>query len=275
MATVPTTPEITINNTAEEIRAAIETQAQPPATPAAAPTPDPAPQPVQGEWGQYTKNQDGSYQVTLSTGEVFKGSADEVIAKQAEAHVNTKRWAQEKVNQAQPTPQPTVPQFSAEDVSLNNWFLESLGRALTMTPEQYTPNALQFVGLLNQMYSGSQSAAESAREMQAQTAYIDFCQSCPDFADTDDQVKALLSYLPQDMQGEKPTRIPNAEDFKRAHAMALYDKKYAPAVAPTNSAPQVPRAPLMPSSGVSTQGAEPNPWAMPMDQLKKAAFPQG
>lgn len=35
----------------------------------------------------------------LVTGEVFKGTADEVITKLSEAHVNTKEWAYEKRRQ--------------------------------------------------------------------------------------------------------------------------------------------------------------------------------
>ncbi len=43
--------------------------------------------------------EDGVYHVSLLTGEIFKGTADEVITSLSEAHVNTKRWAQDKERQ--------------------------------------------------------------------------------------------------------------------------------------------------------------------------------
>ena len=70
------TPEITINNTAAEIRAAMEAQAAAEVQPVeSAPVVETPSAPSSPEWGQMAENTDGTYQVTLATGEVFKGTA--------------------------------------------------------------------------------------------------------------------------------------------------------------------------------------------------------
>lgn len=252
-------PEVTINNSAAEIKAAMEAPVTPVVeTPAPAPV---VPQPTQAEWGQLAKNPDGSYQVTLATGEVFKGSADEVIAKQAEAHVHTKRWAQEIKTKAETPAAPVVetPQESPDDIATRNWLVEQTAKAFGMTPDEYR-------AAVQQVFNTTQQTVQITRQQELNNAWLDFTQACPDFVDTPETCSALVEYLPADVVAQK--RVPSSDDLKRAHAAALYDKKYQPGQV-TAQQPHVPVPPVMPSSGASTTVGEVDPYKIPIAELKK------
>lgn len=251
MSTAATTPEITQTSPAVEPQAAAQpTPTTPSVEPSAAP---PAPQP---EWGNISKNTDGSYEVKLATGEVFKGTADEVIAKQAEAHVNTKRWAQEIRRVATGTPQPQ-PQLTQEQIvqrDTQRWVMSQVAAALNIDPER-------FPQIVNEMYANTQQSA-------MRSAWADFTSSCPDYADTPQNAEAIVDYLPQDVIAQQ--RPPSSEELRRAHAIAIYEKRYQP-VSQQSQTASTPVPPIMPSSGGGSSAPEANLMKMPMAQLKAMA----
>ena len=260
------TPEITINNTAAEIKAAMEAQAAAEVQPVeSAPIETPS-APSSPEWGQMAENPDGTYQVTLATGEVFKGTAREVIAKQAEAQYNTKRWGldwKQKAESSQPqqtdpslAPPAIDPAIEAEQLRQyqRQLGLESLSAALGIPVEQ-VPQVLQ-------------QHEQAQLQWQINSTYMDFVTACPDYQETPENNAAMLDYL-----NAVPAngRFWSADDLRVAWARAVYDKKANPFVPPQPPAP-VFRPPMMPTNGAASQANEPNPWTMPKDQLKKLAF---
>ena len=258
MSTQAVTPEVPTNTT--DIKAAWEAQVTPPtqATSPAEPEPaaPPAPPAEKPAWGSLSKNDDGSYQVTLATGEVFKGTADEVIAKQAEAHVNTKKWGQDwkqKFETAQPQntpPTASQPQESPEEIATREWMIGQLAKALNVTPEQ-------FKSVVPQMFEVTQKQTVNA-------AWADFTQACPDYADTPENAAALVEYLPQEVIAQQ--RPPSAKELRDAHLNAMYDKKYQPVV-PAQSTSAPPRPPAMPSSGTAATVPPKDPSRMTKEEI--------
>ena len=262
------TPEITINNTAAEIRAAMDAQAAAEVQPVESVPAETPSVPSSPEWGQMAENPDGTYQVTLATGEVFKGTAREVIAKQAEAQYNTKRWGldwKQKAESAQPqqtdpslAPSGIDPAIEAEQLRQyqRQLGLEAFSASLGVPIEQ-VPQVLQ-------QHQQAQAA------WQINSNYMDFVTACHDFQETPENNAALMSYLREPTDG----RVWSADEMRVAWARAVYDKRATPYV-PPNVPPAPSRPPMMPSSGATQTANEPNYWTMPKDQLKKLAFGDG
>jgi hypothetical protein len=269
--TTPATPEVTINNSAAEILAAIEAQTPPDsgAAPAAAVAPTPATPPVAPaaaapEPLPFTVNEtaDG-VEIKLETGAVYKGKtwaeAASALAKgkvEADKTLHSLR-SQPKQPEAPATPAPVV---EDPDAATREWLMGQLAKEFGLEPSQFK----QAVG---QMF-------EVTQKTNINVAWTDFASQCPDFVDSKENAEALIAYLPPEVVTQQ--RPFNAEDLRRAHALALYEKKYAPATTST-STPAVPVPPAMPTAGAGQQQTgytEKQLMNMSADELKKLAFQQ-
>lgn len=257
MSTTPTPNPFSMPMADLETAAGINQPA--PVTPApepvAAPAVTPA-APAAPEWGQMAKGEDGTYQVTLATGEVFKGTADEVIQKQAEAHVQTKRWGQEwkqKADAATPAA-PATPAPVAVDPAVQatrDWMLAEQAAALGMTAEEYKARV--------------QMVFQTSDAMATNIAIADFHKMCPGYVDTPENSEAIKAYFPDNFD-----HFPTAQELKQAYALAVVDGKITPA-APQAAQPAQARPVPMPAANATQTAVNVDAWKMPLEDLAKAA----
>jgi hypothetical protein len=253
----PATPEVTINNSAAEIKAAMESQAAP-----ADPTPQPAvatAPPATPEPYTVTETPEG-VEIKLETGAVYKGKNwQEAALAAAKGKVEADKYLHSLKIQQPQTPAPATPAPPAEDptdLATRQWIVSQMAAALGVPADK-------FVEMTSQMFQQTQQNTLAV-------AWADFTQSCPDYADTPDNANALVEYLPQDVVAQN--RPPSAQELKNAHAIALYNKRYQAAQVSANT-PQTPHPPVMPTaSGV--QPGDPDPYKIPLAELKKQAFGQ-
>lgn len=259
MSTTPT-PTPTIQQTQDELRAAAVSAQQPPAPP---PASEPVAAPASPQPYEIAKQPDGSYEVKYSTGEIFKGTPDAIIAEVAKAHISTKEWAKQKAAQQPPAPAPPPPVAPAEDpaeVAARQFIAEGLARELGFSNAAEMKQHLSIMGNVTEKY-------------QANDSILTFLASAPDFPNTPPASEAIGDALAR--MGIDVTRtVPTAEQFRQAHALCLYEKKYAPATPPP-PAHVVPTPPptLNASTPVTTAQAV-DPWAKgtSLEQLRQAAI---
>ena len=222
------------------------TFAAPPAPPAAPPTPA-APTPenpvVMNDLGN------GVFEVKYVTGETFKGTAAELLPKMGQAHVNTKLWAKQQVQQQTPPP-PAAPQSPFTDpaeAATANYVLDLIAKKMGL------PNG---EALASQFGYIDQNATDYA----SQTVALQFQASQPDFNPTQENSDKLLQVINDSGIGPAFDAAPRDQQvmmLKQAHAYCLMNNVYA-AKPKTPAAPSVP-APPPPAPGGRT--------AMPEGQL--------
>jgi len=92
------------------------------------------------------KNEDGSVEVTLESGEVYKGDPFDVMNKMADAQLSTKRWGQnikaenenlkaQRLNPPEPVQQPPS-NGNADELALQNYLLDQQAKAQRRDPRQ-------------------------------------------------------------------------------------------------------------------------------------------
>lgn len=269
----PETPAVNINNTAAEISAAYHAAAAQPAPPVA-----PAPAPAADPNAPYTMSDlgNGQLEVKLKTGEVFKGSQQEVIAKIAEAKVNTTLHYKSELEKAKaPISQvPTTPSApEVPDKFTPHWnkyiedpdaaILESVSRSMQYENPQ---SMIQELGQILEM----------GREIKLKNTFSGFLDSAPDFPNSPEASQALAEAM-----GDAPL---TTENLIRAHSVCLYQGKYKglspeqqaatrqnPAVNTSSTANPLP---MMPPSSPAPGGelTEQQLWNMPLDELRKRAM---
>lgn len=260
MSTNPTLPSDPQAMPLEELRAAVMAEPQPVAAP------EPQPTPVAPEWGQMSKADDGTYQVTLTTGEVFKGTADEVIQKQAEAQYNTKRWAQEWKQKAeavpvapvQPPQQPPVPQSTPEELAAEDWVASAYERALARR-----------LGLTVDELRTRQTVSIESSPANFQDRQVNgFTTMCPDWVETPEnlaEMKKLFNGVELEYGFPTTQQLDLAWNYLKGKGL-VKPMQAVPPAQPMRLPPPTPGA--TGSQPPSTQGA----WTMPLDQLRAAAF---
>lgn len=146
---------------------------------------------------QFTNNPDGTAEIKLPTGEVFKGNKDEVIANLAKSKIETRRYAddyktkyetvQHELDSRQPPPPPPTTGLDPETKKLGDYLWDTLAKS------QFGPNASgqQLVQALNQQ----QAAVQKLNE---QSAISDFQMKCPDFPNTDAASDAVIERAMRD-----------------------------------------------------------------------------
>jgi hypothetical protein len=216
-----------------------------------------------------TQNQDGTMQVEYITGEKFSGSPLEVTQKIANAHIQTKRWAQQQRAaaraQAQPQPtgdnqiQPTV-QPEQQYGSIIDWVADGFAKKVGYTGA-------------DEMIADQTHRGEVTQELENHLIMSNFMSRCPDFPNTDEAATAMESVM--DRLG---WRMGNVDQMEAAHQLAVKNGLYQPLSQQAQLAAQgvtlahnrpVAPPPPPPGNTVNFQTGNTDPWSMPTDELRK------
>lgn len=243
----PVTAEnVNVNMTREQIAAAqpapiapvIEAPAAPIPAAVTAPTPDNPVVTVDLGGGQY--------EVKYLTGETFKGTATEVLAKVGQSHVSTKQWAQSEVAKAKVPATPVLPEpskFSTpEEEATAAYVMELFAKKAGYNSSE-------------QMLQEQARIRNNAEQFAGQNISVQFAAVAPEFNGTAENSDKLLNTvktlgLDSLLSSNDPGQQLNA--LRAAHAFALQNKIYDPRpAAPVAVAPVVatPPPPPIPNSG--------------------------
>lgn len=211
----------------------------PPPPAVTAPTPAPVAAPATPQPYTLADLGNGRVKISYETGESFEGTPQEVIAKTAEAHVNTKRWAQQQRTQA---PQPVTPTPVAQPA--NSPFSDPTEEQAANQLLDLTAKGLGYKNgdeLRERMGFISQTTeAAAGRDLN-----IQFHASQPDFNATPENaeklVQVIATLVPSDDAWGRMPQQQQLNIMRAAHAMAILSKAYDPvppqATAPAASAP--------------------------------------
>lgn len=252
------------------------------------------PAPANGQPYEINKGADGSYVVTIDTGERFRGkNADEVIEKLTHSKRKTGIWGRDlnrqlselrSGNGAQPSPQTSQPQAAAvnadpasliTDPDIAEKFARSVGfsDAQEMIGDyQRTQQQLQ------EMQSKLEAANQFASKYEDEQLAERFVMENPDFPGTAEATAILEKIMDSsDLDWSKP------ENLSLAHQHAIRKGLYRPLtteeirVANGERLPTQARSapPTPPPSGAPDNGANPDPWRMATDDLRKRVLEGG
>jgi len=256
---VPAAPQIDINTPAAQI-AQVNQESQGTPTPGQPRNPDgtfapPAAPPVAAPAGPTPENPvivtdlgEGKFKAQYLTGETFEGSAADVLAKTGQAHVNTKLWAKQQVQQTQQPPQvqaPPAPQSrfkTPEEKATADYVAQLLG----------FPDVEALENKFNYVEANTTDYA-------AQTVALQFQAVQQDFNPTTENSDKLMKVINDSGIGpafDAAPRDQQVQMLRQAHAYCLMAKIYDPK--PVTAAPNIP-APPPPAPGGRAQ--------VPMGQL--------
>lgn len=204
-------------------------------------------------------------------GEVFKGKdLNEVVSKLAKSKADgnayikqLKQWADEAhINPGTTGAMPQDQAAEAEQVgALRDFFKNEI-----LTPEMKASIVADVVGVpAEQLPDFLQTIETQSRNAALNNTMTEFRVANPTFADSPEHVEGImkaLGHLP-------PTYMPTPQDLQAAWARALYEGWATPYIPKQVTAP--PRPPIMPNASAPALQGNDNPYAMPLDQLKKAA----
>jgi hypothetical protein len=225
--------------------------------------------------GKVTDNGDGTWTVTLQTGETFRGTAPEVMSQQAAAQVNTKLWARQKVAQAQ---QPTAEINSQPAQPTEQDYSGSLSQDLAARQADLMAQQFGFSGKDEMLQWGETVNQKIAtiQEYENEKLATRFCADCPDFPDTPEAVNALTSIVEQNGWQW------NAESLQAAHALAVRNHVYEPltgeqiqaanGIMPQHTRPTPP--PMLSGNNPEIANAASDPYNMPLTDLRRVAIRQ-
>lgn len=234
--------------------------------------------PLKNMPNEVTKNEDGTVEVRLETGEVYKGDPIKVLDEMGESYVSGKRWTQnikaENENlKAQhlnpPAPPPPATAVNSDVVALRNYLGDELGQYMGYKGGEELKSELE------------QMKAAKERQVNSQIAE-DFMLACPEFPSNDDAVNKLTAKV--DQMGWQY----NQQSLMAAHLMCVREKAYEPltpeqinaswaqnmqVASGTTPTPTVPPTP--PQGGAPGNADQTNPWAMTTDELRKKVLEGG
>lgn len=125
---------------------------------------------------------------------------------------------------------------------------------MAITDPNWNPWSAPLEELKQAAFPPAPQAPQKPVELQElDKAFADFKAAATDYRHSTENFAALVPYLDNVRQGRM---LPNAEDFKQAHALATYHNRYSKEPAPAQVDPQ-------------------NAWEAPIEQLRDAAFPSG
>lgn len=226
------------------------------------------------------KNEDGTVEIKYETGETFTGDPIEVMNKMGEAHVSTKRWAQnikaenenlkaQHLNPPAPPP-PVAPVGNPDELALQSYLLDQQAKALGFKNGDEYKQRLEYINGVTEQQANNQ-VAES------------FMLACPEFPSTPDSVDKLTKKV-EDMRWDY-----NQQSLMAAHLMCVREGAYKPLTPEevnaswaqnmqrdSGTAPQgrtVPPTP--PPGGAPGHADQTNPWAMSTDELRKKVLEGG
>jgi hypothetical protein len=227
-----------------------------------------------GSKSKVTQLEDGQIRVELVTGEIFTGDSLSVAQKIADANVNTKLWARQKVAQAQQpqhTPQlnqqPEIIPPATQQKSIADYWAAEQADALA-----------RHFGFSNEseMVADYQSITQFREQYNDQLTAMEFMSRCPDFPQTEQANQALLGIVEANGWQYTP------DNMQAAHLLAVQNHVYQPLTqeqiqAATGVAPQQSRAtppPMIRGNSADVGNPPQDPYNMPMDQLRKADIKQ-
>ena len=263
MATTPQTTE-EIKTAALQAEATAKTTAPIPPAPA-------GPVTEARDFGEVTKHPDGKLTIKYSTGEVFEGTTEELLDKVSKSNVETKRYAQqlkaEKEAAAKTATVPVTPVTPTEDEQVAAAVAEYLAKDLGTTRE----------GLKEQLTNMQREAEVSQFNRESQK----FLALHPEFPNDEKAAKTLTDTL------EELGLSLSARNLSVAHADCVARKVYTPLTAEQVAAINAQQRgqastvaagnppPNPPAGGaVRTDTGNTNPYAMSMEDLKRAAMEQ-
>lgn len=261
--TFPGTPQVpaeqvNVNMPKEQIAAAQPTPAPAPAIPVAAAEPTPENPVVTKDLGG------GQFEVKYLSGEVFKGTAGEILVKQGQSNYNTKVWAKteiEKAKQPPVQPEPAKPSLFAtpEEEATAKYVTELQAKALGFPSAEAYQQALGRVQQNTEQFAG-------------QNLSIQFSAAAPEFNATPENSEKLLNTI--DTLGFTSIFAEGTTDqqlnvLRAAHAFALQNKIYEPKPKQTASpATPIPPPPI-PSTGPTDLSAVPDDLKVDVNMTKE------
>lgn len=229
------------------------------------------------------KNEDGTVEVKLESGEIFKGDPFEVMNKMADAQVSTKRWGQnikaenenlkaQRLSPPESVAQPQPTNGNADELALQNYLLDQQAKALGFKDGSEYKQRLNEIANVSDQQANNQ-VAES------------FMLACPEFPSTPESIDKLTGKI--DQMGWQY----NQQSLMAAHLMCVREGAYQPLSAQEVNAswannmqqashntqqPGGPTIPPRPPQGNAPGGNDNvNPWAMSTDELRKQVLQQG
>ncbi len=226
----------------------------------------------------------GKLSVRLETGEVFEGDPLEVTNKMAAAHVETKRWGQSNKQAAETTqqqldaykashPEPVVQSTNAnpQDAQLQTYLVDQWAKGLGYQ------NADEAKAVLGKVVN-------TTEEVNNQLVASAFLQACPEFPNSPEAIEALSKRI-DDMKWDF-----SPQSMIAAHAMLTREnqsdgtKGYKPLTPEqmnsqwandmSNASRRGTPPPMVRSGNPENQSGVPNPYAMPLADLRAAAIKQ-
>lgn len=260
MSTTPATPvsaeQVNVNMPKEQIAAAVPTPTQTPAAPAPPAEPTPENPVVTKDLGN------GQFEVKYLTGETFKGTASEILAKQGQSNYNTHQWAKAEIAKAKQPPIPPTPPQSAfstpEEEATAKYVLDLTAKSLGFKSAEEYQEALGRVQQNTEMFAG-------------QNLSVQFAAAAPEFNATPENSEKLLDTVeslgltPLMVNGD-PTQQLNA--LRAAHAFALQNKIYEPKPTVQTTTPSIPPPPI-PTSGPTDLSAVPDDLRVDVNMRKE------
>lgn len=224
---------------------------------------------------EVTKNDDGTVEVKLETGEIYKGDPIDVMNQMGTSYVSGKRWTQnikaenenlknQQLNPPAPPP-PAAPSGNADERALQDYLLDQQGKALGFKDGAEYRKRLEFINNTADRQSNEQVAT-------------DFMLACPEFTGEPDAVEKLAQKVEQ--MGWEYTQ-PN---LMAAHLLCVRQGAYkvltmdeVNMAANERSAKTEGRTvpPPPPQGGAPGNADQTNPWAMSTDELRKKVLEGG
>jgi hypothetical protein len=227
-----------------------------------------------GRYSRLRQNEDGSLEVNLPSGELYRGKNLEELAEQfGKSHMHQKRWVHEKLALAQQQPTtPAPPTASTPEYS-------SIADMWAAEQAEAFAKQLGFSNKEELMQWGEQyqQDREALEEFRVQNLAHRFQADHPDFPNTLAASDALTNIIEQQGWNFTP------DTLSAAHALAVQRGLYQPltpdqiAVANgTAPAPQSrpPIAPMIRSGNPEGAVSDQNPWTMDLTKLRQMTIRQ-
>lgn len=223
---------------------------------------------------EIVKNDDGTVEVKLETGETYKGDPVEVLNQMGTSYVSGKRWTQnikaenetlknQRLNPPAPDPPPAP--VNTDEAALQTYLLDQQAKALGFRDGNEYKQRLEFINNTADRQSNEQVAA-------------DFMLACPEFTGEKDAVDKLAAKV-DEMGWSYDSR-----SLMAAHLMCMREGAYkvlttdevnmaANQKSTQNDGRVIPPTPPPPGS----PGQQPtlDPWQMSTDDLRKQLLAQG
>ena len=234
---------------------------------------------------------DGTFNVVLQSGETFKGFPQslkgenrEAIRRLAEGRVSTQQYYQSLLEQAvaqqqpangqqtqpqaQPQAQPANDPAVNQNQSLTDWFLDETAKRFGYQ------NGNEMVADQNARYQREQHNNAELEQIKNERTVLAFFAAHPEYPNSDLANNALEQIINRNGWEYTP------DTMAAAHLLAVQNHVYQPLtreeIAASNGyAPPAHRPappPMLQSNNPDTQTAPPDPWNMPLDQLRKQAL---